>query len=340
MNTSLSVPDPQSFSKDSVIGRLRNALRFSLLHLPRAIVKNPLVFGFLLVYSGLRLGLNLFVHHASLITAMRSLVFSLLFPGISILLMDFIQHFRQGRIGNESLQGTQWGQRHSGWVLVLLLAVWLFWLAGIIDGMQRREVMPGSPILDILPGWGQVNLFIGGAAEKFAQITGLEARTWHTLISNTIFRILLPLGLLAGLGYRWRDFGLSFRNWKTASPLLAIFLLLFMLNRPDGRMITVLGISLIYPGLVEELFYRGLLQRSLVRWLSAGTAALIAALFFGVLHIPFYFFEFYRGDLALTTLNIADVILMGLLWGYGFLRTGSVLPWAVIHALDDIVFWL
>ncbi|MDA8217424.1 MAG: hypothetical protein M0Z94_07370 [Dehalococcoidales bacterium] len=33
----------------------------------------------------------------------------------------------------------------------------------------------------------------------------------------------------------------------------------------------------------------------------------------------------------------ANVALLGLFVGYGFLRSGSVLPWTLLHAFSDVV---
>jgi membrane protease YdiL (CAAX protease family) len=97
-----------------------------------------------------------------------------------------------------------------------------------------------------------------------------------------------------------------------------------------------MGIVLLYPGLTEELFYRGWLQRALRTWLRPGNAVLLTALLFGFLHLPEFIAVRYAGMFPIALSNMGDVILAGLIWGYGVTRTRSVLPWATVHALSNL----
>lgn len=74
----------------------------------------------------------------------------------------------------------------------------------------------------------------------------------------------------------------------------------------------------------EELFFRGLLQTLLVRvvrsrWLAIG----LASVAFGAVHFP-------------QPHAVAALILLGILIGYAYERTGSLLPPIVIHAAFNL----
>ncbi|HZW04583.1 MAG TPA: CPBP family intramembrane glutamic endopeptidase, partial [Anaerolineaceae bacterium] len=99
--------------------------------------------------------------------------------------------------------------------------------------------------------------------------------------------------------------------------------------------LVALALALLHPGLSEELFYRGLFQRALRGWLRPGSAILAAALLFALLHFPGYYFDRYDQDFWQTLLNLADVAVTGLVWGYGFHRSGGLLPWVAVHALSN-----
>lgn len=76
--------------------------------------------------------------------------------------------------------------------------------------------------------------------------------------------------------------------------------------------------------IAEELFFRGLLQTFLVnlfarRWLAVATASVV----FGAVHFA-------------QPHAIAALILLGLLLGYAYERTGSLIPAILIHALFNL----
>ena len=73
----------------------------------------------------------------------------------------------------------------------------------------------------------------------------------------------------------------------------------------------------------EELCFRGFLVSSLRTVLSAGWAAVVAALLFGVFHEVMF-----PGRLMTSTF-------MGLVLGWVRVRTGSVLPCIVLHAVHN-----
>jgi ABC-2 type transport system permease protein/sodium transport system permease protein len=77
------------------------------------------------------------------------------------------------------------------------------------------------------------------------------------------------------------------------------------------------------PALCEELCFRGFLVSSLRTVLSAGWAAVVAALLFGIFHEVMF-----PGRLLTSTF-------VGLVLGWVRVRTGSVLPCIVLHAVHN-----
>ena len=57
---------------------------------------------------------------------------------------------------------------------------------------------------------------------------------------------------------------------------------------------------------------------------------LLAALVWGLLHVPRY----YRGDPLLAAAGVVTLVPLGLLWGYASDRTASLWPSGVAHALN------
>jgi len=253
--------------------------------------------------------------------------------------MDAIAWARTGAFRDETVPGTCW-ERPRPLYVALALGVWAFWLLGIVDGLQAEGAMRGAPILGWLPGWRALDAWFGEAAESLSRSVGiLSPAAVESTLRNLLLRFLVPVALLAALGLRTLDLGLGRRGWAVAAPvvgLLGAAYLASVLGAPPARSLAALGATLLYPALVEEFLYRGLLQRGLSAWLGPIRAILAAALLFSLLHAPSYYSCLYGGNLLLTVGNLLDVMFAGVFWGYGYLRTGSLWPWVLVHALMDL----
>jgi membrane protease YdiL (CAAX protease family) len=94
------------------------------------------------------------------------------------------------------------------------------------------------------------------------------------------------------------------------------------------------GIGILVNALPEELFFRGLLLPRLERAFGDSLNALVvSALLFNALHVPI---EISRGVSPLMALlGILSIgYPSGLIWGYVYLRTRSIVPGALWHAAN------
>lgn len=97
-----------------------------------------------------------------------------------------------------------------------------------------------------------------------------------------------------------------------------------MVNQLQGLPLWLVLLSLgLVPAVFEELCFRGFLFGSLRTVLSGGWAALVAAVLFGVFHEVMF-----PGRLMTSTF-------LGLVLGWVRMRTGSVLPCMVLHAVHN-----
>jgi membrane protease YdiL (CAAX protease family) len=87
---------------------------------------------------------------------------------------------------------------------------------------------------------------------------------------------------------------------------------------PFGLTFFVVGVL---PGICEELFFRGFLLGGFRQKYPAGTAIIIAGVLFGVFH-----FDPYR---------FLPVTLLGILFGYLVVTTGSILPGMLAHTTNN-----
>jgi hypothetical protein len=161
---------------------------------------------------------------------------------------------------------------------------------------------------------------------------------WYLIISVPLFAAVWVAGRT--LGYSWQELGLTLSGWPR-QLLIGLSGLVFgaveyAMLRPRPLVATLNWaailqaalILLVCTGLLEELIFRGLLQRSasdaLGRW-----GMPYAALLFAVLHLGY-------GSL----LNVAFVLGVGLFFGAVVQRTRSLLGVTLAHGLTNIMLFL
>lgn len=93
--------------------------------------------------------------------------------------------------------------------------------------------------------------------------------------------------------------------------------------------------------LVEELVFRGLLQRTLSRHTTPALAIGLTAVSFAVLHIPNY--GGFGTPLALLAVPLAVIAIDGVVWGWLYYRTGNLAVSWLAHAGSNalaVVLWI
>jgi hypothetical protein len=161
---------------------------------------------------------------------------------------------------------------------------------------------------------------------------------WYLLTSVPLFVAAWVAG--RALGYSWRALGLTLRGWPLQLAVgltgLGLGALEYAILQPAplAPALTWAGIwlpaliLLICTGLLEEMIFRGLLQRAagdaLGRW-----GMPYVALLFAVMHLG------YR-----SLLDVAFVFVVGLYFGVVVQRTRSLLGVTLAHGLTNILLFL
>src|SRR3954447_23741456 len=197
----------------------------------------------------------------------------------------------------------------------------------------------------------------------YGAITGAELDSYGVSIAGLFGLWAGTAGVPVYASKRWgtgdlaRDYGLAI-DWRRDVPLggaigLAGQLLvvpgmvaLFKLFEPDlklseasvdlaershgaGFILLVVLVSLVAP-VIEELFFRGLLQRSLTRYLPQWAAVGVAGLLFGLAH--------YQGaSAAAAAALVLSLAIFGWAAGALLVRTGRLGPAIVAHMVFNIV---
>jgi membrane protease YdiL (CAAX protease family) len=191
------------------------------------------------------------------------------------------------------------------------------------------------------------------------------------LARKLILFVVIPFALFRILfGYRWRDFGLQFAGLRAlgGNHLLVVLvlsglILLFQYFAGNGAAPIrrgefhasqlALGLPLCFAwlfleaGLVEEFFFRALLQTRLAVWLKSEVSGVaLMSLLFGLAHAPGFILR--RAGLAeaigenpsaVDALAYAIVVLSisGIFFGIVWARTRNLFAVMFIHAATDLL---
>jgi membrane protease YdiL (CAAX protease family) len=197
-------------------------------------------------------------------------------------------------------------------------------------------------------------------------VTNEPAKSLVTLGVKLIVFVMLPFLLFHRLwGYGWRDFFRPSAEWRRhIAPAVGMAVILMLFQVIFGRGLQevrqagfpawklAVGVPLVFAflmievGLVEEFFFRTLLQSRLSAWLKSEVGGVVtAALLFGLVHAPGLYFRpaaTQEGVGAhpslLTAVGYSVVItsVAGLFLGVLWSRTRNLLLVMVVHAAGDL----
>lgn len=300
-----------------------------------ALFGNPYFVGFAVIYL-VALAVWTFAGGQPLVEPLFILViFGIILPGVAYLIC------RRG----ERLYTRVEISRKEGRILALYLlfmVVYLTWGTDWLDG-AIYSVFPETPQLDLAV----------------------------TLVKKVLFFVIIPLALFARLfGYSLRDFGFV-RDWRAvfsgrhlavmlvvAAALVAVQLFFGQgaksLGTGEFAVSAILIGGAVYfvflvidVGLVEEFFFRSLVQTRMAALLNSEIGGLFAmALIFGLAHAPGLYL---RGASELTGLgtdpglwlvlshSIVTLSVAGLVFGVIWALTRNIYILMILHAAGDLL---
>lgn len=198
-----------------------------------------------------------------------------------------------------------------------------------------------------------------------------RAKFFVVFVRKLIVFVAIPFVLFrATFGYRWRDFGLQFAGLRALAGnhlpvvlILSAAILVFQFFLGGGAAPIrrgefhasqlALGLPLCFAwlfieaGLVEEFFFRALLQTRLATWFrSEVTGVALMALFFGLAHAPGFILRHAGLEEAIganpspaDSIAYAIVVLSvgGIFFGIVWARTKNLFAVMIIHAATDLL---
>ena len=213
--------------------------------------------------------------------------------------------------------------------LIWILACYALMLMRIVDNLQRGAYIPGDPILNFVPGYAALNTALGTLPGGY--------RTAN-ILRGLPLAILVPWLVLRFLGLRPETLTFDRKDLKPALPFLVIYGIAFVATGIDFERLLFLGYALLYAGVQEEFFFRGVMQPLFTAQLRSSTWGLFAQLYCSPCSISqITYFGYSAVPMALS--GVASVAMFGALMGYGVYRTGLLWPWMMIHALSNVLGW-
>ena len=215
----------------------------------------------------------------------------------------------------ETRDGPSYGAA-SGWALLFLVAVLEFGLGPRMSGLEFIGIEPPQPALRnaILIALALAGVFL--IARVKPSDIGLVAR-WRAAEILYVLQILIIAPAVFYLLFA-RQLGLIGGDQSTWLALAAL-----------------VGVNMLW-GFYQEIIYRGMLQTELSRRFGALAGALIAnlAFTFGPLH--FYHLERFAEDPAGTSIMMAAIFGIGLLFAIVFGRSRNLLLVGLLHGVGNV----
>lgn len=218
-------------------------------------------------------------------------------------------------------------------------AVTLFWDISLLEliGSMGTSGIDDVGMLKVMQIFQSIGIFIvpailiarlaspaGFSFLGFSKTAQPAAFAWMLLILIAAQPVVVYTGVL-NQAIRLPEFLSGIESWMSdmeerAMSLTESFLHVTTLG---GLLVNLLMISVI-PGLGEELFFRGLLQKLFHAWLkNIHVAVVLSALLFSALHMQFYGF--------------IPRFFLGLLFGYLFVWSGNIWYPVLAHLLHNAI---
>jgi CAAX protease family protein len=143
--------------------------------------------------------------------------------------------------------------------------------------------------------------------------------------------------------FKWHDLHFNRAHsvvrvmWFPALWLGLISMVLFIVGLPAGWMLVFIVLNTLLVGISEEVMFRGVLFRALLTRYQVWTAIIVSSILFGAVHI---LNVINTGDLGGALMQSIPAGMSGILFVAIVIRTGSIWPAIIYHALWDCALFM
>jgi uncharacterized protein len=175
------------------------------------------------------------------------------------------------------------------------------------------------------------NITSGGEMSLLESVSRGIGWTW-VAAAGFILAVVLWQGwgdVALDRGTDWRGWRLS---WLPMVYILAALTFATLIGLPPATVLLFIAMNSLLAGFSEELMFRGALLQSFRHVTTIWTAVLLTSITFGAIHSLNVFIT---GDLKAALIQSSAAFLSGLMFIALRLRTGSLWPPIMVHALWD-----
>ncbi|MBD2723052.1 CPBP family intramembrane glutamic endopeptidase [Hymenobacter armeniacus] len=201
----------------------------------------------------------------------------------------------------------------------------------LIEAMQRPTTSPNGWGIMMMVQGVTLGLVFGGAALALASALGYRwaeyfnprrlGAGWWLLAAAALIVVILPLMSVIIAWNADAHFPAAlhdFEVWARASEDRAAGLTKFLTRLTStSRLLVAIVVVALVPAVAEELVFRGVVQKNLVRWFSPHVGVWLAAAIFSAIHLQFFGF--------------VPRFVLGLVLGYLYLWSGNILVSMAAH---------
>jgi membrane protease YdiL (CAAX protease family) len=210
----------------------------------------------------------------------------------------------------------------------------------------RREYVEATMVFGIYMViyslWHKVNDSLWAYSSMLAWVAGLSVFVVASLSLLFVMEIVVRRRRLSAVGFRLptnRRALLVFIG--VAAFLLIGGIIIHTVSNIRYAYLNQYFISgVIFGPLIEEIVFRGLIQTRLEAWLGTTKSWILSSLVFGFYHFLAWFL---MGGKMLTTYSLTQlvwVVILGIMTGFFFAKTRSLLPPFLLHAVNNFVAFL
>ncbi|MBC5708837.1 CPBP family intramembrane metalloprotease [Hungatella sp. L12] len=232
------------------------------------------------------------------------------------------------RLWDNKLIKNRFGQVRSGWIILFAMAAFYILAWGVSDLFIRV-------LRQILIGTGDINLTTGEYSSLVDWLDEVSLPVAIQMITDLIM-LIIPIAIWRlGMKRSVRELGLSSLGGKQnrkdgAFGMMlgvvncsVIFLLVITIGKgrvvSDGIKISVLGfwwlLTFILVGVAEEVMNRGFLMGVLRRCRNLPAIMVVPSVIFGLIHLR---------NPGVTFFSVTNIVLVGILFSYMFIKSGSI----------------
>lgn len=188
--------------------------------------------------------------------------------------------------------------------------------------------------------WIAITVF-GGQLLLGGELGSLEA-----LVANGVgwhFIAAIAVLLVAIVACRWKDMAFVAPHslvrtlWFPVLFLCLIATVMLLTGVPPIGVVGFVALNTALVGFSEEVMFRGVIYRALEERMSVWPAIILTSLAFGAVHVANVLIT---GDLQAAALQAVAATMSGFIFMAIVIRTGSIWPAIVYHALWDFVLFI